>query len=270
MLNLFEFVEKVGGGIVARYLHHKTDAYIISYPNSGRNWLRVLIGKTLCKKFDFDDDLILDTYKLTSKAGLLRTQSIHDHSSYTESYKYSYLPTDKSAYSGKKVILLIRKIKDVLVSNYFHVTRRDGNYTGNISDFIRSDKYGAKRFIEFYNEWHGHREIPKEFMLLRYEDLHNNPNVKLAKILKFLGLDEVEEHILVDAVEFARFNNMKKLEREDFFKREAIRPGNINDDESYKVRKGVIGGYKSYLSEADMGYIDELIRKLGCPFLNHD
>lgn len=77
------------------YRHWKTDAYVISFPKSGRTWLRLLIGKTLCEKFNLPSDIMLDTYRVTAAAGTLRTQLTHDHSSMNEGARYFELPTDK-------------------------------------------------------------------------------------------------------------------------------------------------------------------------------
>lgn len=252
------------------YRNHNTDAYIISFPNSGRTWLRILIGKALREKFGFSDEIIIDTYKITSKAGILRTQFVHDYSSIIEGYNYYELPADKSEYAGKNVIFLVRDIRDVLVSHYFQATKRVGSFNGSMSDFIRHDKYGATKIITFYNIWYENMSKPKGFLLVRYEDMHKSPEKITASVLSFLGLDYIEEDIIRTAVEFTTFSNLKNLEKEDFFQSDKIRPADTRDNESYKVRKGIIGGYKSYLSKADMEYIDELIRKLGCPFLNHN
>ncbi len=249
------------------YRNHNTDAYIISFPNSGRTWLRVLIGKALCEKFGFSDEIIIDTYKVTSKAGILRTQFIHDYSSIIEGFNYYELPTDKSEYASKRVILLVRDIRDVLVSHYFQATKRVGSFNGSVSDFIRHDKYGARKIITFYNIWYENMSKPKGFLLVRYEDMHKSPEKITASVLSLLGLDYIEDDILRTAAEFARFGNLKNLEREDYFRSDKIRPADTRDNESYKVRKGIIGGYKSYLSEADIQYVDELILELGCPLL---
>lgn len=249
------------------YRNHNTDAYIISFPNSGRTWLRILIGKALCEKFGFSDDIMIDTYKITSKAGILRTQFIHDYSSIIEDYNYFDLPTDKSEYAGKNIIFLVRDIRDVLVSHYFQATKRVGSFNGSISDFIRHDKYGVMKIITFYNIWYDNMSKPKGFLLVRYEDMHKDPEKITASALSFLGLDYIEEDVVRKAVEFASFSNLKNLEKEDYFQSDKIRPGDRRDNESYKVRKGIIGGYRSYLSESDMEYIDRLIQKLGCPFI---
>ncbi len=269
-----EYMIKIVKNVVVRlkegYRNHNTDAYIISFPNSGRTWLRILIGKALCEKFGFSDEIMIDTYKITSKAGILRTQFIHDYSSIIEGYNYYQLPTDKSEYAGKNVILLVRDVRDVLVSHYFQATKRVGSFNGSISDFIRHEKYGALKIITFFNTWYDNMSKPKGFLLVRYEDMHKNPEKITASVLSFLGLDYIEEDIIRTAVEFASFSNLKNLEKEDYFQSDKIRPADTRDNESYKVRKGIIGGYRSYISKGDMEYIDELISKLGCPFLNHN
>ena len=40
--------------------------------------------------------------------------------------------------------------------------------------------------------------------------MHKNPREVLVKTIKFLGCDEVDNHIIKKAVEFASFTNMKK------------------------------------------------------------
>jgi hypothetical protein len=183
-----------------------------------------------------------------------------------EGLRYFELPTDKRKYAGKKVILLTRNIKDVLVSCYFQATKRIGKYNGNISEFIRSDRYGAKKIITFYNTWHQNRGVPKEFLHLKYEDIHNKPEEVLSQTMRFLGLHQVEEDLVRDAVQFASFDNMKVMEKEFLFKQRSMRPANVSDDESFKVRKGVVGGYASYLSPDDIDFIDKVKLEMGYPF----
>jgi hypothetical protein len=35
-----------------------------------------------------------------------------------------------------------------------------------------------------------------------------------------------------------------------------LRPGDASDPESFKVRRGVVGGYRDYLSPSDLAYIE--------------
>jgi hypothetical protein len=57
---------------------------------------------------------------------------------------------------------------------------------------------------------------------------------------------------------------MKKLEAAGQFKARAeiLSPGNVDDPESYKTRRGVVVGFRDYLSADDMRYIDQAIARL--------
>jgi hypothetical protein len=214
--------------------------------------------------------LSFDTYKGTAAAEILRTQITHGKPSIRVGYKYYELPKDRRKCKKKKVIFLVRDIRDVLVSHYFQATKRVGSFNWSMSDFISHDKYGAMKIITFYNIWYENMCKPKDFLLVRYECIHNWAEEILSSVLSFLGLDYIEEDIIKTSVEFAHFNNLKNLEKEDYFQSDKIGPADTQDNESYKVRKGVIGGYKSYLSKADIDHIDELVIRFGCPFLNHN
>lgn len=253
-------------GLKGKNRHSKINVYIISYPKCGRTWLRILIGKALCDKYKLPEELMLDPYTLTSKAGVLRTKFTHDVSSHVAGNDYRKLKSDKKIYKDKKVIFLVRNIKDVLVSAYFHTTKRKNLFKGSISEFIRNNKYGAKKIVTFYNIWQANMNVPSDFMLVRYEDLHADAKGVLSGVLKFIGVEDVQKNILEDAVAFSRFENMKKLEKSKVFKSFKMNPGNENDLESFKVRKGKVGGYKEYLSEEDIKYIDGVIDEMGCPF----
>lgn len=263
MINL---ISNLASRVRVGYRRRQTDAYIVSFPKCGRTWLRVLVGKAICEKFNFADELLIDTYLITSKSGLLRTEVTHDHSSIIEGLRYHELSANKSEYKKKKVIFLVRGIKDVLVSCYFQATKRVGGYSGDISDFIRDDRFGVMKIITFYNIWHDNMSTPKDFLLIRYEDLHENPGKILSATLKFIGLDALEDDITRKAVEFAGFKNMRELEKADFFGRSSMRAGDNADEESYKVRRGVVAGYDSYLSSDDIEFIEEVTREKGCPF----
>ncbi|HLF26794.1 MAG TPA: sulfotransferase domain-containing protein [Anaerolineae bacterium] len=250
-----------------KVMRRRTQVYVISYPKSGRTWLKVLIGKAVCLKFGLPDSMLLETFELTEAAGLLPTHFTHDYSEILSGLPYYALPAVKSEYADKKVIFVVRDVKDVLVSSYFQATKRTYKYTGSLSDFIRNEKYGVKKVVTFYNIWYRNRHVPEEFLLLRYEEMHRQPEDILAQTLRLMGLAEVERSILKEAIAFAGFENMKKMEANGYFKDPKMRPGNLNDEESFKVRKGVVGGYRAYLSESDIEYIDQTMEELGCPFV---
>ncbi len=251
---------------LTRYVRRfATDAYIISHPKSGRTWLRVMIGKALCLRYRLPQTLLLDTYRLSKRAGILRTDFSHDYADNTWR-SYAQLPTDKRRYASKKVIFLARNIKDVIASYYFHSTKRSKKFSGDISTFVRSDHYGVKKVVRFYNIWHANRDVPREFIFVRYENLHENPQRVLRRTLRSLGVNEIEDAIIDEAVAFADFDHMQRMEKSLAFENSKLQPTDIHDPNSFKVREGKVGGHAHCLSLDDIQYIDDVIREFGCPF----
>ncbi len=243
----------------------RAKAVIVSFPKSGRTWLRVLIGKALCDQYGVDETLIFDELKVTEAAGVTPTVYTHDGSSNTEGRHWNELSADKSAYREKRVLFLLRDPRDVAVSCFFQATKRKGLYEGTISDFIRDDHYGIRKIVTFFNQWHTARNIPAAFMSLTYEAMHADPAGSLRAALEFIGA-AVESRAIDSAVKYASFENMRSMEEQGKFESRKLRPGKARDEESFKVRKGKVGGFVDYLNAEDCAYCDAVIRELGCPF----
>ena len=69
---------------------------------------------------------------------------------------------NKSEYSDRKVILLARDIRDLMVSLYFHMTRRSKKFDGSISEFMRLPRGGLKSVVKFYNVWAENQFVPEK------------------------------------------------------------------------------------------------------------
>jgi hypothetical protein len=68
------------------------------------------------------------------------------------------------------------------------------------------------------------------------------------------------------ALDFSEFSNMQKLEAAGVFDSKILQPRDIHDPESFKVRRGKIGGYEDYLSTEDRHYAIEALRRLNPDF----
>lgn len=226
----------------------------------------MLLGKAICSRFDLNEDLALDTYRLTRAAGLPTTHFSHDFSSLLAGFPYNYYPSNKSAYKNKKVIFLSRNIKDVLVSSYFQATRRINKFDGTLSEFVRHDVYGARKIITFYNSWSENQHLPFKFQHLRYEEMHANTATALQQVLRFMDFPDPADEIIETAVAYATFQNMKKMEKQGVIQNGRLQPGNPDDAESFKVRRGVVAGYQEYLSPDDIAFIDQKIMQYGGAF----
>ena len=89
--------------------------------------------------------------------------------------------------------------------------------------------------LRYYSVWASQRHVPKGFLLVRYEDLRENPARELRRIAEFIGLHDVSDAAIAHAVEFSSFEQMRQ--------REAARPadgtplaaGRRGDPESFKT-----------------------------------
>ncbi len=182
---------------IKRYINRKfnigqPDIFIISYPKAGRTWLRALIGYYLCSVNNLQEEKIFDKEYIFLSSGLPKTKITHDGSSLKEKKSYMQLDHDKSKYKGKKVLLLGRNAKDILVSSFFQATKRIFVFDGQISEFIRSEKSGIMKVLTYYRQWYDNRNIPGEFMFVRYEEMHKCPGVVLEKVLNFLVVHKID------------------------------------------------------------------------------
>jgi hypothetical protein len=239
-------------------MNHLVDVYLLSYPKSGRTWLRLMLGKALALRFDLENVDLLELYHLTSSlAGVPRIKAVHDESPHLKTV--DELPTNKTRYQGKQVILLVRDPRDVMVSCYFEEIKRQKRYQGDISSFIRDKRYGIDGLIHWLNVWSESRSVPSDFLLVRYEDLHADTEGELRRVVEFLGLDGIGDEMIRQAVQFSAFDNMHRMEAEDVLNSARLRPGDAGDPESFKVRRGQVGGYVDYLDTEDIAYLDTKI-----------
>jgi hypothetical protein len=238
---------------------------ILSYPKTGRTWLRVMIGKYLCDRYAISQESYLVTPEMTAKAGLPHVLFSHGKGAFRHYIHYTQLQADKSHLSRKKVMLLGRGIHDSLVSAWLHLSRRDGVFAGGLGEFVRDGYYGAPKFLTYYRQWHENQRAPLAFRFLRYEDMHADPEATLRACLEYIGITEIDRDLLRAAVQYGSFDNLKRIEDES--PAMVGRDGrNIEHPESRKIRRGKIGGYVDYMRPEEIAWVDELNRTLGCEF----
>lgn len=244
------------------------DNFVISHPKSGRTWLRVAMGKILFDRYGYKRKDIM-----TNNAYGIKNFPYfhHDHFHTLKDEKDLFV----SFYKDKKVILLIRDPRDTIVSYFFQIIYRKGpfdTFQGNsISDFIRCNKYGILNLIDFYNFWHENKNVPKDVLIIKYEDMHKNLGKVLKKVFVFFDFKNPSAKEIQDAVKYSSFKSMRKKEEQGYFHGEKLSKLTLSEDvrdkkNALKTRDGKIGGYKKYLSVEDIVFVENCIRENSCPF----
>ena len=105
-----------------------------------------------------------------------------------------------------------------------------------------------------------------DFTIIRYESLREFPRENFRTLLAVLGETTPDVSIFQAALDFSEFENMKKMEAAGAFDSKILRPGDVRDPESFKVRRGKVGGYREYLSAEDQEYAAGALTKLDSRF----
>lgn len=217
-----------------------------------------MLGRTLALHFGLGDvDYLADDLLANTQARALRIRVSHDDDpQWKEPAKLSRA---KGRYKRQKVVFLVRDPRDVVVSMYFQRTERERVEVGTMADFLDAHVGSLDTILEYYNIWAANRQQPRDFLLIRYEDLQGDATIELRRLLDFIGLRDVSDTNIAEAVEFSSFNNMRKMEMGGDFSSGRLRPGDRNKTESFKTRKGVVGGYVDYLEDAQIESIERRI-----------
>lgn len=234
-----------------KLLFETTDYFLVSFMKCGRTWLRFLIGHLIEELHSFSEEdrlIYTDTCrKYSSKVPVIT--AIHDDNPHLK--EAANLEKEKKKYKGKKVLFMVRDPRDVAVSLFYHMKYRAKKYEGDIDKFILKH---VETIVNYYNIWYENRDLPDDFHIIRYEDLHVEPLISFKKVVRFLGID-ASDTVLNKAVERSNFKNMKKYEASNKLKNKQLKPTDKDDKRSFKVRKGKAGGYEE---ELDKEIIDKL------------
>jgi hypothetical protein len=236
----------------------QADVYLLSYPKTGRTWLRVLMARLLAEHLGRPELAELGPDASAPRVpGVPRIVAKHDGN--PDKKTADEIDADRSEYSGCRVILLVRDLRDTAVSNYFQATRREHCYEGDIAGYLRWPRGSFDSMLRYYNVWAAQRQVPRGLLLVRYEDLRADTAGELRRVAAFLGLQGVTEQSIEAAIEFGRFEAMQRREAVSPADGTPLAAGRADDAESFKVRRGKVGGYVDYLARSDIEWLDARI-----------
>jgi hypothetical protein len=178
----------------------------------------------------------------------------------------------KRDYYNKRVVLLIRDPRDVAVSNYSQWKHTVNPYkkrlhklpadrdTVSAYDYAMNEDYGIPRTVRFLNAWDQELEKTQAHLLIRYEEMRVNPQDVLKRVMGFLGFSVTDEQ-LAKAVEHGSMENMRRIEADSdpLTGSRRLMPKDLTNPESFKARRGKVGGYRDYFSDEQIAAIDEYI-----------
>ena len=255
------------------------DVVFVSFGKSGRTWLRVMLSRLYQQMYGLPQRALIgfDNFHNINNA-IPRMFFTHDN--YIGNYTGH---TDsKVDFYNKKVVLLARDPRDVAVSQFFQWKYRlksskrainkypEQDSDISLFDFVMKSETGLRWVIGFLNLWAQEARHMEDFFLLRYEDLKANPVQTLEKLVEFMGAPANKEHIR-DAVDFASYENMKRMEEKRTFWLSGGRmvPKDRSNPNSYKVRRAKVGGYRDYFDDRQVQQIEAFVKENLSPFFGY-
>ncbi len=247
----------------------QADYAIVSHGKSGRTWLVVMLSRFFQLRYGLSERLLLSFDNLHRKNRSI-PKILVTHDNYIHDYTGA---AGKSVYYDKPTLLLVRHPADVAVSQFFQWRYRmrphkkvlntypDHGSDVSIFDFVMHADAGLPRAVRFMNDWA--QELPhlKSCLVVRYEDMRADPQKELHRVVGWFGQKPTDREIQ-QAVDFASFENLKKLEtgRKFWLSGKRMVPGQSGNPDSYKVRRGKVGGYRDYFDDDQVLQIDTYIR----------
>ncbi|GAB4389543.1 MAG: sulfotransferase domain-containing protein [Thermodesulfovibrionales bacterium] len=256
-----------------RRILRDADAVVISVPKCGRTWLRVMANKYFSIRYGVPFELG-DMGRLDSRVpSIIYTHERWEHTTdvtWSGFLSRRYLIPDR-VLSRKKVVVLYRDPRDVEVSLFFQVTRRNERRPRagmDMAAFLRDRRYGIEKVVRMMNLWRRRFRDHPACLWLSYEEMKADPRGALAKFLEFVGEKDPRRGAVEEAVDFSRFENMRRMEAEKEFQGKILRPADPSDPDSFKVRKGKVGGHVDHFSPEDRRYAARALSALD-PFYGY-
>lgn len=194
--------------------------WLASYPKSGNTWLRFFLYAYIYGEFRSSIDIarrIPDIHKvkaLNTKINgtlLVKTHLVCRHS-------HPYINHSLAS------IYILRHPKDILLSS-LNYCKMEGENIASDEDFAiafieqlgvpKWRNVGMGSWVEHYESWTStDRAIKKPQLLLKYEDMLNDPVKSFRRVITFLNL-EYNKKKLDDAIRQCSFKKLCMLEKQE-------------------------------------------------------
>ncbi|XP_077289156.1 luciferin sulfotransferase-like isoform X2 [Arctopsyche grandis] len=267
---------------IAQFSLRDDDIFVASFPKSGTTWTQEMVW-LLGHNFDYEKAKeflparfpFLEVQVIYDPIDVIKTMgsSLYESVDYANSIKspryikthlpWQLLPTDMTKADTKaKIIYVWRNVKDCLISYYHHCILLEG-YKGNFDNFYKMFLANKVGYAPFWAHVLGFwkRRDQENILFLRYEDMKADLPSVIRRVASFLGKPCSEEQLLKLA-DHLSFENMKKNPAVNY---EPVcemnkKLGLINAEGSF-MRSGTVGGYKTYLTQEQIGEIDKWTEK---------
>ncbi len=246
------------------------DMVCVSFGKSGRTWLRVMLSRFLQVRLGLPASAMLEFDNLHKRDA--RAPKVYfSHGNYVRDYTGAWRSV--APFKDARVVLLVRDPRDVAVSQYFQWRFRMRPWKKVLNDYpaaedlsvfdflMRAEGGLLPRVVDFLEIWEAGRSQVRDLLVVRYEDMRADAARELRRVLEFMQQNPKDEEI-AEAVAFGSLDNMRRLEEQGSkgFLGRRMKPGSADNPQSFKTRRGKVGGWRDYVSEAEEAEIEAFMR----------
>lgn len=236
------------------------DVFLASYPRSGQHWARFQLSEILTRQpaeFDTLDNIVPPVGRHHHAPSILPSggRLIQTHQPWRREYK--------------KAILLVRDVRDIVLSDY--AWDESLNLTKNL-DITNFDDYlvpwlmgktqtpGGGSWQDNLDSWLDSPLASNGCLLvIRFEDMRQNTEEALGQMIKFLGVPP-DRTLVRSAITNNSLDRMRAKEDASI----KYNPQTLkrkSGEEHRFIRKGAVGGWRERLTDAQVNLIEKYAEK---------
>lgn len=238
----------------------KADVLLVSHAKSGRTWLAAMISHVYHRRYGIPEGEIV-RYNNFKRLHPAVPSILFSHDNRKDALNTPLIKA--SDLDGRRTLLLVRDPRDVAVSAYFQSLRNEGALAEDLPPMFEAVLQKLPLVIAFLRRWAQQVERTEQAMAVRYEDLRREPEKELARIMQFVDGHAPAAEEIRAAVEFAEFKSLRQKEAQGFFTTTRLRPRDAGNPDSFKVRRGRVGGYRDYFNAEQLAAIEAVMAEAG-------
>lgn len=232
----------------------------LSYPKSGRTWVRFLVDAYLADLHGIQVSNVFEVERRLDPRWRIEWE--HLTGAMIQRLPYDRVAQITEAYlaslDGRTCVHLSRDPYATLASAFFQARDRVKVFQGTPSEFVRSPLFGARKLAAFQTFVESLEDRFSSFIPLTYEGFQADPAAGLQTVLEALGA-EVDPERVRNAVALGAFDSLRRLARTPEYAGTPIAPVDPDNHDSEKIRRGGDGGWRELFSEEDAAYIESVI-----------
>ena len=225
------------------------DVFVASYPRSGNTWLRFMLYEILVGQsstFTNVHQLVPDIGKQGRALPVLANQGrlIKTHEAYLPLYH--------------KAIYLVRDARDVALSEFAYqkaLGLAEDNFETYLPRFLRGEVNPFGSWTAHVDSWMDAKDKGSaEILLVRFDEMRNQPEDSLANMMAFLKVP-VERETIRRAVA----NNSVEKMRD----KEKVNPQKASARGRF-IRSGAVGGWRERFTETQAELVEKFAGSVLC------